>query len=191
MADTLDWRTRKREETHRRIYEVGLRLFQKHGFEQVSVGQIAAEAGVSVPTFYAHFAGKENIVLQLAPAEAVAATMAQTPSDLPVGDRVQAAILTFLRQWEGSAHHDDLLARWRIIAATPSLRVRAAEFERATAGQVMQALPRNGAAPRSDTVVVSAYLSALTAGVLAWADSDGERPLEELINEAFQALRST
>jgi hypothetical protein len=31
-------------------------------------------------------------------------------------------------------------------------------------------------------------MAAFTAGVLAWADCDGERKLEELIDEAFDAL---
>ena len=36
--------------------------------------------------------------------------------------------------------------------------------------------------------MVNAYLSAYTAGLLAWADGNGERKLEELIDEAFDAL---
>ena len=41
MSDTGDWRSRRWDATHKRIYEVALTLFQDHGFEQVSVGQIA------------------------------------------------------------------------------------------------------------------------------------------------------
>jgi hypothetical protein len=54
---------------------------------------------------------------------------------------------------------------------------------------VTEALSAEGAALRpGDTVVVNAYLSAYTAGLLAWADCDGERKVEELIDEAFDAL---
>ena len=41
----------------------------------------------------------------------------------------------------------------------------------------------------ADQIVVNAYLSAYTAGLLAWADGNGERKLEELIDEAFDALQ--
>jgi hypothetical protein len=77
-----------------------------------------------------------------------------------------------------------------VIADTPTLRMRAAEFERTTAGMVADALPgRPGATlPPADHVVVNAYLSAFTLGLLAWADGNGERKLEELIDEAFDAL---
>jgi len=36
-----------------------------------------------------------------------------------------------------------------------------------------------------DSVVVNAYLSAYTAGLLAWADHDGDRKVEELIEESI------
>ena len=42
----------------------------------------------------------------------------------------------------------------------------------------------------ADQIVVNAYLSAYTAGMLAWADCNGERKLEELVDEAFDALQS-
>jgi hypothetical protein len=41
----------------------------------------------------------------------------------------------------------------------------------------------------ADQVVVNAYLSAFTLGMLAWADCNGEHKLEELIDEAFDALQ--
>jgi hypothetical protein len=57
---------------------------------------------------------------------------------------------------------------------------------------VVEALPSGGAGPLPpESVVASAYLSALTAAVLAWADSNGERELEDVVAEAFRALQSS
>jgi hypothetical protein len=77
-----------------------------------------------------------------------------------------------------------------VIATTPALRTRAAEFERATAGMVADALPTRpgGTLSPAEQVVVHAYLSAFTLGMLAWADGNGERKLEEIVDEAFDAL---
>src|SRR4051794_25595701 len=69
MSESGGWRSRRWEATHQKIYDAAMRLFQDHGFEQVSVAQIAAEAGVSVPTFYAHYPSKEHVVMQLPTAE--------------------------------------------------------------------------------------------------------------------------
>jgi hypothetical protein len=38
-------------------------------------------------------------------------------------------------------------------------------------------------------VVVTAHLSAYTQGLLRWADSGGELALEEVVQEALDALR--
>jgi hypothetical protein len=36
--------------------------------------------------------------------------------------------------------------------------------------------------------VINAHLAAFTVGVLTWADGNGERPLEDVVDEAFAAL---
>ena len=37
--------------------------------------------------------------------------------------------------------------------------------------------------------MVNAYMSAFTSALLAWADGNGERKIEELMDEAFEALQ--
>jgi AcrR family transcriptional regulator len=190
VSGTQDWRARRWEETHQRIYDTAMRLFEKDGFEQVSVGQIAAGAGVSVPTFYAHYPSKEHLVMQLPTVEEIHLLLADQPADLPVADRIRRAMPVWFASWNPE-FRELHLARWKVIATTPSLRTRAAEFERATAGMIADALPASPGATLSpaDQVVVNAYLSAFTLGMLAWADGNGERKLEELIDEAFDALQ--
>jgi AcrR family transcriptional regulator len=187
VSGSGDWRSRRWDATHQRIYDVALQLFQEHGFERVSVAQIAAAAAVSVPTFYAHYPSKEHLIMQLPTADDVAALLSTQPADLPVGQRIRRAVPLFFAQWDMAAQ----LVRWRIIATTPSLRLRAAEFERATAELVADATPSgdSAAAAASDAAVINAHLAAFTSGVLAWADCNGERPIEEFVDEAFDALQ--
>jgi len=189
VSDTGDWRSRRWDATHKRIYEVALTLFQDHGFEQVSVGQIAKAAGVSVPTFYAHYPSKEHLVMQLPTAQEMKALLADQPVELPVAERIRRAMPQWFATWDPEFREAQLV-RWKVIATTPTLRTRAAEFERTTAGMVADALPGNsGETLRpADAIIVNAYLSAYTAGLLAWADSNGERKVEETIDEAFDAL---
>jgi AcrR family transcriptional regulator len=190
VSNSQDWRTRRWEDTHQRIYDTALGLFQEHGFDQLSVGQIAAAAGVSVPTFYAHFQSKEHIVMQLPTAHDFAALLAGQPTDLPLAERIRRAMPPWLGTWTPE-FREDALARWRIIAATPTLRLRAAEFERTSGGVVADALPTPpGAALRpADAIVINAYMSAYTAALLAWADSNGERKIDELVEESFDVLQ--
>jgi len=190
VNETQDWRARRWAETHHRVYDTAMRLFQEHGFEQVSVGQIAGEAGVSVPTFYAHYPSKEHLVMQLPTAEEMHALLAGQPADLPVADRIRRAVPQWFASWDQDYREAQLL-RWKVIATTPVLRTRAAEFERTTAGMVADALPANPGERLgpADQTVVNAYLAAYTTGMLAWADGNGERKLEEIVDEAFDALQ--
>ncbi len=169
-----------------------MRLFREQGYERVSVGQIAAAVGVSVPTFYDHFPGKEQIVLQVPTGEELARVLEQQPADLPLAERIRRGTRHWFAMFDASGRAE-ALARWRIIAATPSLRLRAAEYERITAGLLVARLsPATGdTVVPGASVVVSAYLSAVTAALLAWADSDGRLDLEQLVDEAFRALQDT
>ncbi|WP_166258491.1 TetR/AcrR family transcriptional regulator [Marinobacter salicampi] len=54
---------RKREQT---LLATALKLFQKHGWEQVTVAQVADAAGIGKGTVYKHFATKDEIYARLA-----------------------------------------------------------------------------------------------------------------------------
>ena len=189
MSEMPDRRARRWTATHERIYRTALDLFLAHGFEAVSVGQIARAAEVSVPTFYAHYASKEHLIMQLPSAEEFLPLLAEFSPGLPVATQFRQAVPLWISRWSPE-FREDVLTRWRIVVATPSLRTRAAEFERTTAHVVSDALAAApGATPReSDAIVIGAYMSAYTAALLKWADCNGETKLEELMDESFDAL---
>lgn len=167
-----------------------MRLFQARGFDEVTVAQIAAAAGVSVPTFYAHFAVKEQIVLPVPSAEDFAPFLTLEPSDLPLAERMQR----LAPHW--FAHFDPeeraaIFSRWRVVASTPRLRLRAAEYERATAETALAAFTAAGVTlTLADRVAATAVLVAFTSAFLAWADSDGQQTLEDATRAAFEALQT-
>ncbi len=55
--------TPRAEDTRRRIYEAAMTLFQEKGFEQTTMRDIAAKAGVALGGAYYYFSSKEAIVL--------------------------------------------------------------------------------------------------------------------------------
>jgi AcrR family transcriptional regulator len=55
-------RARGARETRRRIVEAAARLFVERGYSATSIGAIAAEADVAVPTVYASLRSKANIL---------------------------------------------------------------------------------------------------------------------------------
>lgn len=188
MTETPECRNRRWEGTHRRIFATALDLFDDLGFDKVSVGQIAASAGVSVPTFYAHYPSKEHLIMALPTAEQVGALLATQPADLRIRERIRRLAGDMIAAMPPEVL-DEMAVRWRIIARSPALRIRAAEFERATAGLILATLAGPDGVPDPvDVVQAGAAMAAYTAGLLAWADSDGELDLEETLDEAFRAL---
>jgi len=55
--------TPRAEDTRRKIYEAALELFREKGFEQTTMRDIAAKAGVALGGAYYYFSSKESIVL--------------------------------------------------------------------------------------------------------------------------------
>ncbi len=92
---------------------------------------------------------------------------------------------------EAHAREERALERWRIIAATPSLRLRTAEFERATAAMALDALHAADGhrPPPAVEVALAALMSAYTQIVLRWADDNGARPLRTVADEVLGELR--
>jgi AcrR family transcriptional regulator len=55
-------RERKRQQTRRELIGAAMRLFEERGYEQTTVAEIAAAAGVSTKTFFNYFASKDEVL---------------------------------------------------------------------------------------------------------------------------------
>lgn len=63
VTEETGLRARKRRRTHTAISEAAISLFLEHGFDQVSVAQVAEAAEVSRRTLFAYFPSKEDLVV--------------------------------------------------------------------------------------------------------------------------------
>jgi AcrR family transcriptional regulator len=59
-------RERQRAATRERLFAAALAEFQRSGFARANVAEIARAAGVSRPSFYAHFPTPEHVLFELA-----------------------------------------------------------------------------------------------------------------------------
>lgn len=99
-------REQQAEETRMRIYQTALKLFEKKGFNNVSVDEIVRKSKSSKGAFYGHFSSKYEIFLEkFKEIDSFYENFVQTlPSDLHFEDKVIAlfdAQMTFLKDEMG------------------------------------------------------------------------------------------
>jgi AcrR family transcriptional regulator len=57
-------RKQKAERTRQKLFDTAIGLFDKRGYDRVTVDEICARAGVSKGAFYNHFKSKDQVVLE-------------------------------------------------------------------------------------------------------------------------------
>lgn len=116
-------RDRKKAETRRALSEAATRLFLRHGYDRVSVADVAAEADTAVTTLFAHFPdGKQALVFGGGEdrATAMATAIRERGSDTDALSAVEEFIRA--RGPFGQTPRGEERAVFALIAATPSLR---------------------------------------------------------------------
>ncbi|WP_345149718.1 TetR/AcrR family transcriptional regulator [Arthrobacter ginkgonis] len=121
-------RARKKQQTMALIAGTALQLFLEHGFDGVTVAQIAAAADVSEQTVFNHFRTKEDLVFR--GLEAFEAGLLAAIRERGPGESVLAAFGRFLRGGRGLLHEggeearEQLAGVARLIAESPALQRR-------------------------------------------------------------------
>jgi AcrR family transcriptional regulator len=129
----LGLRERKKRQTREAITEAAMNLFALHGFDKVSVSDVAAAADVSKVTVFNYFATKEDLVLSAVtdrtemPARTVRGRAAQE-SPLQALHRDYLQRLQSRDPSSGLCDDEHFLAVQRMIAATPTLSLRLTHY---------------------------------------------------------------
>lgn len=111
----------------RELRQIALRLFVRNGFDNTTVEQITAEAGVSERTFFRYFATKASVLWIEFEAEvhAIRAALAEVPDDVPMMDAIRRAVVS--ANHYQAADLPELRLRMSLIATVPALWASAAE----------------------------------------------------------------
>lgn len=104
--------------TKSRIVAAGLDLFGERGFDGVTMGELAAAAGVSERTVYRHFPTKEDVVLDRAELGGFVAALYQAPWDVHPLD---ALVPTMRAAAMALPDHELDRRRTELVLRTPSL----------------------------------------------------------------------
>lgn len=180
----------RREATRRRLQTTALELFIERGFDEVTVEEIAAGAGVSHMTFYRNFPTKEAVVLDDPYDPLVATAVVNQDPGLSTLERVRRGVLEAFDQLD-EPEDRTVRQKVRLAAEHPGLRARVWENNLRTEEVIVQALSESGTPSLEAGVAAGAVLGALTAALFHWAVDDSGGPLGERIELALSLLAST
>jgi AcrR family transcriptional regulator len=133
MADHAGLRERKRQRMHEAVSAAAISMFMEHGFDRVSVADIAAAAEVSKPTLFRYFPSKEDLVLHRIAdhQEEAARVVRQRPAGQTPLAALHEHVLDGLARRDpvtGLNDHPKVLALHNMIFSTPSLSIRLNEY---------------------------------------------------------------
>jgi len=115
-------RTRKKEQTRRRIADVALRMFAERGFEAVTINQIAEVAEVARATMFAYFPTKEALVLDGVGAERLSTVVERRSPGQSFLEALRAYYEGLASAELSGVELDTLTTRVRVIRDSPALR---------------------------------------------------------------------
>lgn len=179
-------RSPKSERTLGTLIEAGLELFERHGYDETTVSEIAHRAGVSEMTFFRYFPTKEHLLLDDPYDPYVIAAIAAQPRELSPFLR---AIRGLRAAWRALPEPETPIVRRRvhIVARTPALRGAMWRSTGNTERAIIEQLVTDGAEPEVAHVAAASLLGALVAALHAWAD-DEERSLADAIEAALDVI---
>jgi len=181
-------RTRRLAQTE--LTTVAQDLFLEHGYDETTVDQIAAAAGMSKRTFFRYFPSKDDLVIGKYDlfGDRMADALDARPADEPVWEslrRVFDIALDYVQDDRQRARND---AMEHIVQSTPQLTARYLEkLQRVQAlliGRVAERLALSVTDPRPAAIVAAAFACMQTARA-SWLGSDQSQPFDTFLDDAM------
>jgi AcrR family transcriptional regulator len=184
-------RDRKKERTRQALVDAAADLFDRRGYDQTTVADIAAAADIGTRTFFSYFASKEEILFPESDARVKAAEdaiAARRP-----GDRPADVLLRALREvGETSTDMTGRLAalRMRLMQTVPAVRGRGLQIQLDAQRDIAQRL--HAAFPDeldevAAAALVGAFVGAITGALQALFDEAQPGGAEQLRDRLRQA----
>lgn len=181
----------KGEATRDRLRRIALQLLSEHGYDDVTVAQIASSAGVSHMTFFRHFSTKEAVVVSDLFDPVIAAGIGAQPTAWAPLRRAVMGLLAALEDEDAQAElaSVEFAQRIRLAASAPSLRGAVRASSQATEDAIADALRGPGVDPLTARAAAAAVMGAATSLLLEWA-TPGSSADEHTATDPVQVLRS-
>jgi AcrR family transcriptional regulator len=187
VAEYLGLRDRKKLETWRAINTAATTLFLEHGYEAVSIADIAAAANVSSSTFFNYFPTKEAVVFDSDPGDS--ATIRQLLDQRPEGEPLWTSLSEALQGYLATLG-DRMIPQKKLKAISPTLAACGRDLaDRAHEALAQWAQARHPDLPELESVLL---IDLSTAAVLAafevWDPDSGVPVFLSMVRECLERV---
>ena len=173
-----------------RLELAALALYGERGFENTTVAEIAARAGLTERTFFRHFADKREVLFSGADAlqELLVSNVAAAPDSIAPIDAVGAAVEAagaLLQERRAYARQ-----RAAVIAANAELRERDLIKLASLASAIAEALRQRGVADPAASLSAEAGIAVFRIAFERWVEETNQRDLPELIRDSLDERKA-
>jgi AcrR family transcriptional regulator len=173
-----------------RLTQAAMTLFDRQGYEDTTVAEIAADADLTKRTFFRYFADKREVLfsgsqeLEHRWLEAVAAA----PAD---ADPLAAATAGFDTVAELFVErHEFARIRARIIDSNPELQERELIKLQSLASSIKSALVDRGVSHNAAIIAAQAAVTVFHVAFARWVQQDDSAAFRRLMDESLEELRA-
>jgi AcrR family transcriptional regulator len=152
------------------LVALGGEIFSERPFDEVSIDDIAAAAGISKGLLYHYFPSKRDFyVAVVREAADEMQVVTDAPADLPAIERLSAGLDRYLEYVETHARGFATVLRAG-IGSDPEVAAIVEEVRGAMAGRILDDLPIEGAVPPGVRIAVRGWVGFAEAASLEWVE---------------------
>jgi AcrR family transcriptional regulator len=173
-----------------RLTQAAFALYGERGFEETTVAEIAARAGLTERTFFRYFADKREVLFAGADAlqELLIGTVAKAPESFAPLDAAAAGLQAAgaMIQEGGELAHQ----RQAIIASSAELRERELIKLASLAAALAEALRRRGVEDPVASLTAEAGIAVFKVAFERYVEETNQQDLPQLIRESLDELKA-
>jgi len=173
-----------------RLEQAALALYSERGFDNTTVAEIAARAGVTERTFFRYFADKREVLFSGAGTlqELLVNAVVRAPDSVAPIDAVAAAFEAAGAMLQ--ERREFSRQRQAVIVASTELRERELIKLASLAVAVANALRLRGVAGPAASLTAEAGVAVFRVAFERWVHEGNQRDLPQLIHESLDQLRA-
>ena len=171
-----------------RLAKAAMALYAEQGFEQTTVAEIAARAGLTERTFFRHFADKREVLfygMDMA-RDLLTRTIAEAPASATPMEAIGAALQALAAVFQENPERVRL--RDAIVSANAELRERELSKLEAFAAAVAGALRDRGIPELTASLAAETGIAVFKVAFARWISEPGEPDLPGILGASMAEL---